>query len=332
MVAGDFEQFSSQAPKGDDVGVEGVDKAGNPSPGGACHLLGGSDLFVLDDMCRPGDGEDVADIADLVGGLRLVEGPGKGGTVEGGVPAPSCTTGALLGWVSEGHMPELASCPGRAKDKPAGFDDGTADAGVHVKVQDRTGARRGPATRFGYGGKAGVIAGQKGPAVSLARPEHAQVDVVPAEVRRLGEVVVDHSPGNSNGGYPDAATVAPADGPQCLPQLAQDLVGVPSVRSLGPDQLGPAELRHGELPGLVADGGGDHEGPSWMGMQGRGGPAAPTGRRSRALSDQVEGAETGHGLGDETARHAYLTSYGCTLDARSFVDGPENCNGPGGPP
>jgi hypothetical protein len=116
MVASDFEQFSSQAPKGDDVGVEGVDKAGNPSPGGACHLLGGGDLFVLDDMCSPGDGEDVADIADLVGGLRLVEGPGKGGTVEGGVPAPSCTTAALLGWVSEGHMPELASCPGRAKD------------------------------------------------------------------------------------------------------------------------------------------------------------------------------------------------------------------------
>jgi hypothetical protein len=69
-----------------------------------------------------------------------------------------------------------------------------------------------------------------------------------------------------------------------------------------------------------------------MGMQGRGGPAALTGRRSRALSDQVEGAETGHGLGDETARHAYLTSYGCTLDTRSFVDGPENRNGSGGPP
>ena len=199
-------------------------------------------------------------------------------------------------------------------------------------MQDRTGSRRSPATRFGYGCKAGVIAGQKGLAVSLVRPKHAQVDVVPAEVRRLGEVVVDHGPGNSNSGYPDAATVAPADGPECLPQLAQDLVGVASVGSLGPDQLGPAELRHGELPGLVADSGDDHEGPSWMGMEGRRRPAAPTGGRCRALADQVEGAEAGHGLGDETACHTRLTSYGYTLDARSFVDGPENCNGPGGPP
>jgi hypothetical protein len=148
----------------------------------------------------------------------------------------------------------------------------------------------------------------------------------------LGEVVVDHGPGNRDGDYPDAATVTPADGPQCLPQLAQDLVGVPSVRSLGPDRLTPAELRHGELPGLVADSGGDHERPSWMGMEGRRGPAASTGRRCRALSDQVEGGETDHGLGDETARHAGLTSYGYTLDARSSVDGPENCNGPRGPP
>jgi hypothetical protein len=104
------------------------------------------------------------------------------------------------------------------------------------------------------------------------------------------------------------------------------------VRSLGPDQLGPAELRHGELPGLVADSGGDHERPSWMGMEGRGGPAASTGKRCRALSDQVEGTETGHGLGDEAARHASLTSYGYALDTRSFVDGPENRNGSGGPP
>ena len=69
-----------------------------------------------------------------------------------------------------------------------------------------------------------------------------------------------------------------------------------------------------------------------MGMQGRRGPAAPTGRGCRALGDQVEGAETGHGFGDETARHTRLTSYGYTLDARSFVDGPENRNGPRGPP
>jgi hypothetical protein len=67
-----------------------------------------------------------------------------------------------------------------------------------------------------------------------------------------------------------------------------------------------------------------------MGMEGRRGPAAFTGRGRRALSDQVESAQTGHGLGDESARHASLTSYGYTLDARSFVHGPENCNGPRG--
>ena len=67
-------------------------------------------------------------------------------------------------------------------------------------------------------------------------------------------------------------------------------------------------------------------------MEGRRGPAVSTGRGRRALGDQVESAETGHGLGDETARHAGLTSYGYTLDARSFVDGPENCNGPRGAP
>jgi hypothetical protein len=229
-------------------------------------------------------------------------------------------------------MPELAGGAGSAQDKPAAFDDRTADAGVHVQVQDRPGAHRRPATRFGYGGEAGVVAGEKGPAVSLARPEQAEVDVVPAEVRRLGEVVVDHSPGNGHSDYPDAATVAPADGPQRRSQLTQDLVGVPSVRSLGPDQLGTAELRHGELPGLVADGGSDHEGPSWMGMQGRRRPAASTGRGRRALGDQVEGGETAHGFGDEAARHASPTSYGYTLDTRSFVDGPENRNGARGPP
>jgi hypothetical protein len=104
------------------------------------------------------------------------------------------------------------------------------------------------------------------------------------------------------------------------------------MRSVGPHQLGPAELRHGELPGLVADGGGDHEGPSWMGVDGRRGPAAPTGWGCRALGDQVEGAEPGHGLGDEAARHAGLTSYNWTLDTRSFVDGPENCNESRGAP
>ena len=109
----------------------------------------------------------MADITDLVGRLRLVEGTGEGATVEGGVPAPSRTTAALLGWVSEGHVPELAGGPGGAKDKPAAFDEGTPDAGVHVQVQDRPGSHRGPATRFGYGGKAGVVTGQKGSTVSL---------------------------------------------------------------------------------------------------------------------------------------------------------------------
>jgi hypothetical protein len=213
VVAGDFEQFSSQAPEGDDVGVEGVDEAGNPSPGSACHLLDGSDLFVLEDRCRTGDGEDVADIADLVGGLRLVEGPGDSGTVEGGVPAPSCTAAALLGWVTEGHMAKLAGSAGSAKNKPAAFDDATADAGVHVQVQNRPGAHRRTATRLGDSGKGGVVAGQNGPAVSLARPEHAEVDVLPAEVRRLGEVIVNHCPGNRDGDCPDAATVTAADTP-----------------------------------------------------------------------------------------------------------------------
>jgi hypothetical protein len=56
-------------------------------------------------------------------------------------------------------MPELAGGAGRSKEKPAAFDDGTADTGVYVQVQDRPGAHRSSATRFGYGGKAGVVAG-----------------------------------------------------------------------------------------------------------------------------------------------------------------------------
>ena len=229
-------------------------------------------------------------------------------------------------------MPELAGRPGGSKDKPAVFDDRAADTGVHVQVQERTGAHRSAATRFGDGGKAGVVADQKGPVVQLARPENAEIDVLPSEVRRLGEVVVDHCAGDGDRGYPDTAAVAPPDRPQCLSQLAHDLVGVPSVCSLGLGYLGPAKLCHGELPGLMPDGGGDHEGPSWMGVQGRRGPAAPTGRGCRSFGDKVEGNETGHRFGDETARHGRLTSYGNALDTRSLVDGPDDRNSPRGPP
>jgi len=68
-----------------------------------------------------------------------------------------------------------------------------------------------------------------------------------------------------------------------------------------------------------------------MGVDGRRGPAAPTGRGCRALGDQVE-ARSRPRSRDEAARHAGLTSYSYTLDTRSFVDGPENCNKPRGAP
>jgi hypothetical protein len=110
-------------------------------------------------------------------------------------------------------MAKLAGGAGSAKNKPAAFDDATADAGVHVQVQNRPGAHRRTATRLGDSGKGGVVAGQNGPAVSFARPEHAEVDVLPAEVRRLGEVIVNHCPGNRDGDCPDAATVTAADTP-----------------------------------------------------------------------------------------------------------------------
>ncbi len=77
-----------------------------------------------------------------------------------------------------------------------------------------------PRTRFGYGGKAGVVTGQKGSTVSRARPKQAQVDVVPAEVCRLGQVVIDHGPGDSDSRYPDTLTVALANGRKCPFQFA----------------------------------------------------------------------------------------------------------------
>jgi len=116
----------------------------------------------------------------------------------------------------------------------------------------------------------------------------------------LGEVVVDHGPGNSNSGYPDAATVAPATDPMPS-QLAQDLVGSRRwARSPGPARS--AELRHGELPVSWPIAATTTRGPRGWAWR-----VVVAGRahrwRCRALADQVEGAEAGHGLGDETACH-----------------------------
>jgi len=148
----------------------------------------------------------------------------------------------------------------------------------------------------------------------------------PSRGSPLGEVVVDHGPGNSNSGYPDAATVAPATDP--MPSPARPRPGrVASVGSLGPDQLGPASCATASFQVSWPIAATTTRGPrgwAWRVVVGR--PRPPV--ACRALADQVEGAEAGHGLGDETACHTRLTSYGYTLDARSFVDGRRTATAP----
>ncbi len=76
MVAGDFEQIAAKPAEGDGAGVNGIGQAGRPRPDRASDGPDGVELGSLvrvRDEARPGRGEHLAAVADLVGGGRLVQ-------------------------------------------------------------------------------------------------------------------------------------------------------------------------------------------------------------------------------------------------------------------